>query len=46
MDEARAGVSKIVTEAQKQRAVREAVDQARREVREEMTNSINVQKEY
>jgi len=42
MDEARAGVSKIVTEAQKQRAVREAVDQARREVREEMTNSINL----
>lgn len=39
IDAARAGVAKVVTEAQKQRAVREAVDQAKREMREEMNKS-------
>lgn len=41
IDQARTGVAKVVTEAQKRRAVREAVDQAKHEVREEMNQSKN-----
>ena len=39
IDDARSGVAMVVAESQKQRAVRNAVDQAKREVREEMNKS-------
>jgi len=41
IDVARQGINKFVIEAEKKRAVREAVDQAKREMRKEMAAADN-----